>query len=55
MLVKSFHQNHIQENIEGEIFMRIYPATLFQNFSTIILNLQMIVKSIMDPDDNFKN
>ena len=30
-------------------------ATLLEIFCEITLNFQVIVKSIIDPDDNFKN
>ena len=33
--------------------MRTLPTTLLQKCCKTILNLQVIVKSIIDPDDNF--
>ena len=33
--------------------MRTLPTTLLQTFCKIILNSKVIIKSIIDPDDNF--
>ena len=38
---------------EGEMLIRIVPTTLLQIFRKTILNYKDIVKSIIDPDDNF--
>ena len=38
----------------GEMSIRILLTTLFQIFRKIILNFKVIVKSIIDPDDNFQ-
>ena len=35
--------------------MKMLPTVLLQIFCKIILNLQVIVKNIKDPDDNFMN
>ena len=35
--------------------MKTLPATLLQIFCKVILNYQVIVKNIKDPDDNFKS
>ena len=37
------------------MFIRIQPKTLFQVFCKIIFHFQVILKSIKDPDDNFKS
>ena len=39
---------------EGEMLNRTQTTTLLEIFCKIILNFQNIVKSIKDPDDNFK-
>ena len=44
-----------QELFEGEMYIRILPTTLLQMFSKSILNFWVIVKSVKDPDDNFKS
>ena len=38
---------------EGEMLIRTLSTTLLQIFCKIILNSEVIVKSIIDPDDNF--
>ena len=38
---------------EGGMLIRILPTTPLQIFCKIILNSQVIVKSIIGPDDNF--
>ena len=38
---------------EEEILMGTFPTTLLQIFCEIILNSHIIVKSVLDPDDNF--
>ena len=38
----------------GEMSIRILSTTLFQIFCKIILNFKVIVKSIIDTDDNFQ-
>ena len=39
---------------EGEMLVRILPTTLLQLFCKIILNFQVIVKSILNPDNNLQ-
>ena len=39
----------------GEMSIRILSTTLLQKFCKMILNLKVIVKSIIDPDDNFQS
>ena len=39
---------------EGEILFRTFPSTLLQIFFKTILISKVIVKSIVDPDDNSK-
>ena len=46
-------QSKIVKRIEGEMFIRVLPSTLLQIFCKIILYYEVIVKSIIDPDDNF--
>ena len=38
---------------DEEISIRTLPTTLFQIFLKTILNFKVIVKSIIDPDNNF--
>ena len=38
---------------EGGMLIRTLPATFLQIFCKIILNSKVIVKNIIDPDDNF--
>ena len=38
----------------GEMSISILSTTLFQIFCKIILNFTVIIKSIIDPDDNFQ-
>ena len=35
------------------MFIRILPTALVQIFCDIILNSKVLVKSMLDPDDNF--
>ena len=35
--------------------MKMLPTLLLQIFCKIILNFQVVVKNIKDPDDNFMN
>ena len=46
-------QGKVAEIFQGEMFIRILPTTLLEIFSEKILNLQVMVKIIKDPDDNF--
>ena len=39
---------------QGEMSIRILSTTIFQIFCKIILNFKVIVKGIIDPDDNFQ-
>ena len=39
---------------DGDMLIRTLTTTLLQIFLKINLNFQVIVKSIKDPDDNFK-
>ena len=39
---------------QGEILIRTLPTSLFQIFCIIIFNSQVIVKNVIDPDDNFQ-
>ena len=39
---------------KGEMIRRKLPTPLLQIFCEVILNSKVIVKSIEDPDDNFK-
>ena len=41
------------ETSDGKIFIRTLTTTLLQIFCKIILNSEVIVKSILNPDDNF--
>ena len=54
ILMKSCKKKYNKEKIfDGEILIRTLATTLLQIFCKIILNLWDIVKSILDPDDNF--
>ena len=44
----------INRLISSGILFMIMPTTLLQIFCKIILNYKVIIKSIIDPDDNFK-
>ena len=39
---------------EGEMWIRTLPTTLLQIFLKIIPNSEVIVKSVIAPDDNFR-
>ena len=53
ILMKSFNERIIGKIYEGEMLFQTSPATLLQIFCKIILNFQVIVRSIGGPDDNF--
>ena len=38
---------------EGEMYIGTLQTTLLQMFSEVIFNFEVIVKSTLDPDDNF--
>ena len=40
--------------IEGEMLIGTLPSTPLQMFCMIILDLEVNVKSIVDPDNNFR-
>ena len=40
---------------EGEMLNRTIPRNLFQTFCKIIINFQVIIKSLKDSDDKFKS
>ena len=44
----------MREIFHGEMSIRILSTTLFQIFCKLILNFIVIVKSIIDPDNNFQ-
>ena len=52
ILMKSSGFSTIGKIFEGEMLIRTLPTTLLQIFCKIILNSKVIVKSIIDPDDN---
>ena len=54
LLMESFKRKHSRKIFEGDISIRTLPTTLFQIFCKIIINFIIIVKSTLDPDDNFK-
>ena len=43
----------IRNIVDVEMLFRTFAITLLQIFCKIILNFQVIVKSILDPDYNF--
>ena len=45
-------KSHAGKIFEGGLLFRIMPTTLLQIFCKIILNSKVIIKSIIDPDDN---
>ena len=53
ILKKSCRQKHSEEIFDGEMSIRKIPTTLPQIFCKMIINCKDIVKSIIDPDDNF--
>ena len=40
---------------EGEMFGQSLPTTLLEIFGKIILIFKVIVRSVKNPDDNFKS
>ena len=48
-------EKHLIKIFIGEMLIRTLPTSLLQIFCKIILNSKVIVKSIIDPDDNFCN
>ena len=53
ILAKSYGWKHNKGNVGVEIVFRTLPPTLLQKVCEIILNLNVMVKSIISPDDNF--
>ena len=51
--MKSCKQKHSFENFVREMLIRTLSTNLLQIFCEIFLNSKVIVKSIIDPDDNF--
>ena len=45
----------VRKTFDGEMSVRTSQTTLLQIFCKTILNFKVIVKSILDPDDNFKS
>ena len=55
IFIKSFSRKHFFLKIfEGEMLIRTQQTTHIQILCKMILNFQVIVKSIINPDDNFK-
>ena len=52
ILIKSHKQKH-REIFDGEMLIKTLPPTLLQIFCEIFHISKVIVKSIVDPDDNF--
>ena len=44
----------VEKIFEGEMLIRTLPTTLLQIFCNISCNSKVIVKSIIDPDNNFR-
>ena len=53
ILMKSFDQRELGKIFEGKMLIRTLPTTFLQIFCEENLDFQVIVKSNMDPDDNF--
>ena len=53
ILIKSCRQKHIWKNIWKKMLFRILPTILLQIFFKIILNSKVVIKSNINPDDNF--
>ena len=47
-------KSKMEKIFEGEMLDRTLPTTLFRIFCKIMLNFQVIIKSIEDPDEDFK-
>ena len=54
ILVNFLIQKHNWESLKEKWFMSIQQSTLLQIICKIIINFQVIAKTIKDPDDNFK-
>ena len=50
--MKFCRKSKFKKIFDGEISMRRLPTTLLQIFCKTILNFKVIVKNIIDPDDN---
>ena len=48
------NESIVEKIFEGELLIRTLPTTLLQIFCKISCNSKVIVKSIIDPDDNFQ-
>ena len=47
-------KSKVEKIFEGEMLFRTSQTTLLQMFYKIFLNSKVIIKSIIDPDDNFQ-
>ena len=46
-------KSKVSKTIEGGMLYKTLPTILFQIFFKNILNFKVIIKSIVDPDENF--
>ena len=54
ILMESFKQKHILSSIRGRNVNQNITITLLEIFCKIIFNSEVIFKSVIDPDNNFK-
>ena len=55
ILVKYFRQKLRWKKIDREMLIRTLLTIILERFYEIILHLQVIIKSIKNPDNNFKS
>ena len=55
MVIYFSQKNKIGEIFEGEMFIRTLKTTFLEIFWEITLNLKVIIKSIIYPDNNIKS